>query len=398
MVELAQRISVISESQTLAMARLTREFKSQGKDVIGLSLGEPDFNTPDFIKVAAKKAIDENYSKYTPVPGLEDIRNAIVQKLKRDNNLEYQVDQIVVSTGAKQVLFNVCHALLNPGDQVLLPAPYWVTYKEIIKLTGAQPIVIQSGIESDFKVTVEQLKQATTPKTKMLLFSSPSNPTGSMYTKEELAAFADFLEANPSITAVSDEIYEHICFERQHYSLASFSKIKDQVIIVNGVSKAFAMTGWRLGYMAASQPIAAACSKLQGQVTSATCSIAQKAAEAALLANPSEIKYMRDAFLERRNFLLNLFDQIPQVKKNTPAGAFYLFLDVSSYFGKKTPAQKTITSAHTLCMYLLEQALVSLVPGEAFDQPKCIRISYATSKPILEKAFYRIKEALEALI
>ncbi len=394
----SNRVLNISESATLAMARMTRALKAQGKNVIGLSLGEPDFNTPDFIKLAAKQAIDENYSKYTPVPGLLELREAIVTKLKRDNNLAYTTDQIVVSTGAKQSLANVCQAVLNPGDEVLLPAPYWVTYKEVIKLAGAVPVVIDTSIEHNFKVTAQQLEAHISPKTKMLLYSSPSNPTGSLYSKQELEEIASLMLKHDQIVIVSDEIYEHINFTKQaHQSIASIDELKERVIVVNGVSKAFAMTGWRLGWIAAPLSIAQACTKIQGQVTSGTCAVSQKAAQAALLAEPKSIAYMVEAFEERKTLLLEKLAEIKGIQTYEPQGAFYLFPDVSAFFSKQTPKGELIKDSNDLCMYLLNQALVSLVPGDAFDKPNCLRISYAASKEDLIEAIQRIKLALNAL-
>jgi aspartate aminotransferase len=396
MTQVSDRLKRLSESATLAMARMSRELKAEGHDVIALSLGEPDFDTPDFVKDAAKEAIDNNFSHYTPVPGLPELRNAIVKKLERDNGLSYTADQIVTSTGAKQSLANVCLSLLNPGDEVLLPAPYWVSYFEIIKLAEGTPVELPTSIEADFKVTPEQIEAAITPKTKILLFSTPCNPSGTVYTKEELEAIAKMLEKYPDIYVMCDEIYELINFGEPHYSMAAIPSMKERTITVNGVSKGFAMTGWRVGYIAAPQWIAAACNKIQGQVTSATCAIAQKATEAAMLADPSEVSYMKDAFLKRRDLMLSLLGEIEGVKTNTPQGAFYIFPDVSAYFGK-SDGEKVIKDSNDFCMYLLNDAHVALVAGAAFGTPNCVRISYAASEEKLIEAVKRIKASLSKL-
>ena len=351
MQKVSQRLSRLSESATLAMARMSRELKSQGHDVIALSLGEPDFNTPDFIKLAAKKAVDDNYSHYTPVPGLQTLREAICTKLKRDNHLDFKPQEIVVSTGAKQSIANLCLSLLNRGDEVLLPAPYWVSYYELVKLGEATPVVIPTSIDSDFKIQAHELERAITTNTKMIIFSSPCNPSGSVYTEEELMALAGVLEKYPDIFIVSDEIYELIRYGIEHFSMARIDAIKDRVITVNGVSKGFAMTGWRVGYIAASEWIAKACTKIQGQVTSATCAIAQKATEKAMLTSPTEVNFMRDTFLKRRDLILKMLNDIPGIKTNTPSGAFYVFPDVSYYFGK-SDGKTTINSSSDFCMYL----------------------------------------------
>ena len=392
----SERVKNISESQTLAMARLSREFQQKGLDVINLSLGEPDFNTPDYIKNAAKQALDDNITKYPPVPGFLSLQKAIVTKLERDNGLQYNTNQIVVSTGAKQSLANICLSVLNPGDEVLLPAPYWVTYKEVIKLAGGIPIIIPTSIENNFKVTPQQLEEHIGPKTKMLLYSSPSNPTGSVYTENELHQIANVLSNHPNILIVSDEIYEHIRFEGEHHSMAQFKEVKDRVIIVNGVSKAFAMTGWRLGWIAAPQEIAAACTKIQGQITSGTCTISQMAAEVALLSDPEEIDFMKEAFQKRRDLIIDLLNKIEGVKTYVPTGAFYIFPEIHFYFGKSYKEQH-IHNSSDLCMYLLNEALVSTVPGDAFDSPNNIRISYAASEETIIEAVTRIKSALEKL-
>lgn len=392
---LSDRLRAMEESATLAMSRLSRELKAQGKDVISLSLGEPDFNTPEFIKEAAKKAMDENFTKYTPVAGYLDLRESICRKLKRDNNLDYEPSQIVTSTGAKQSIANVVMSLINPGDEVIIPAPYWVSYVEIVKVAEGVPVIIEATIENDFKITPEQLGAAITDNTKLMIFSSPCNPTGSVYSKEELEGMADVIE-DTGIYVISDEIYEHINFSGKHASLASFSAIKDQVITVNGVSKAWAMTGWRLGYIAASKEIAAACEKIQGQFTSATCSITQKATIAAMDADPNVLNEMVAAFKSRRDLVLGMLNNISGMKTNIPEGAFYLFPDVSSFFGKSYNG-KTINSANDLAMYIMEEGLVALVTGEAFGDPNCIRISYAASEHELIEAMNRLKIALEKL-
>jgi aspartate aminotransferase len=386
----------LSESQTLAMTRLSRELKAEGKDVISLSIGEPDFDTPDFIKAAAKKAIDENYTHYTPVPGYPELINAIVTKFKRDNNLDYHPHQIVTSTGAKHTLANISISLLNPDDEVLLPAPYWVSYHEIIKIAGAKPVGIPTTIDQDFKVSVAQIKSAITDKTRMIWFSTPCNPSGSVYSKEELYAIAQLLKDYPNLIIVSDEIYEHISFTGKHESIAQFDFIKDQVITVNGVSKGFAMTGWRIGYMGAPKWIADACIKMQGQFTSGTCSIAQKAAQAALEADPSCTLAMKKSFEERRELVLSLMKEIPGLKLNFPKGAFYVFPDVSNYFGK-TDGETVIHNATDLTMFILNKGLVALVTGEAFGDPNCIRLSYAASEAVLREAIKRIRETLALL-
>lgn len=396
MTHVSDRLNRLSESATLAMARMSRELKSQGHDVIALSLGEPDFDTPDFIKEAAKLAVDNNFSHYTPVPGLLELRNAITKKLKRDNNLDYEADQIVASTGAKQSIANVCMSLLNPGDEVLLPAPYWVSYFEIIKLAEGTPVEIASSIDTDFKVSPTQLEKAITPNTKLLLFSTPCNPSGTVYSQKELEEIAKMLEKYPDIYIMCDEIYEHINFGEPHFSMATIPSMKDRVITVNGVSKGFAMTGWRVGYIAAPKWIASACNKIQGQITSATCAVAQKATEAAMLANPSEVSYMQKAFHMRRDLMLDLLSEIPGIKTNTPKGAFYIFPDISYYFGKKSGTQ-LIQNSNDFCMYLLNDAHVALVSGAAFGTPSCVRISYAASEQNLKEAIDRIKKSLAKL-
>lgn len=393
---LSNRINNLSESQTLAMTRLSRELQAEGKDVISLSIGEPDFDTPQLIKDAAKKAIDENYTHYTPVPGYPELRKAAANKLKRDNNLDYSFEQIVVSTGAKHSLTNLALSILNPGEEVVLLAPYWVSYIEMIKIAEATPVIVNTTIETDFKITIDQLKNAITPKTRMIWFSSPCNPSGSVYTKEELLAIAELVKNYPDIIIVSDEIYEHINFIGKHESIAQFDFIKDQVVVVNGVSKGFAMTGWRIGFIAAPKWIADACTKMQGQFTSGTCSIAQKAAQAALEADTSIVNEMVAAFQRRKDFVYDLMKDIPGIKMNQPKGAFYFFPDVSSYFGKSYNGQ-VIKDATDLCMFLLNEGLVALVSGDAFGNPECLRISYATSEDILRESINRIKNTLALL-
>jgi aspartate aminotransferase len=396
MAQVSDRLNRLSESATLAMARKTRELKAEGKNIIGLSLGEPDFNTPDFIKDAAKEGIDQNYTSYTPVEGYADLKEAIIKKFKRDNGLDYGMDQIVVSTGAKQSIANVMLSLVNPGDEVIVPAPYWVTYEEIVKLAEGTPVVIQTSIDNDFKITAEEFEAAITPNTKLMIFSSPCNPTGSLYSKEELRKIADVLAKYPDLVVISDEIYEHINFVGKHQSLAQFEDVFNQVITVNGLSKAFAMTGWRLGFIGAPAWIAKACIKMQGQVTSGTCSIAQRAAIAALNADPSVTHGMRDAFKGRRDFVLGELNKMEGVKINVPEGAFYVFPDISSFFGKATGDYK-INNADDLAMYLLMEAEVATVTGNAFGNEKCIRISYAASDEELKMAMDRIRTALSNL-
>jgi aspartate aminotransferase len=396
MSRVADRINKLSESQTLAMARRSRELQQAGIDIISLSLGEPDFDTPDFVKAAANKAIADNFSHYTPVNGFSDLREAISLKFKRDNQLAYAADEIVVSTGAKQSIANVMLSLVNPGDEVIVPAPYWVSYIEIIKMAEGIPVIVEAGIENDFKVTANQIEAAITEKTRLMIFSTPCNPTGSVYNKKELESIAKLMEKYPDFYVICDEIYEHINFVGQHESLAQFDAIKKQVITVNGVSKGFAMTGWRIGFIGAPKWIADACTKIQGQVTSGTCSISQKAAKAAVSEKPEVLKDMVSAFKKRRDLVLDLLNEIPGIKTNVPEGAFYVFPDVSAFFGK-TFNGKAIMNASELSLYLLDEAKVALVTGEAFGNPNCIRISYATSETILIEAVKRIKEALSKL-
>ncbi|MGB5360088.1 pyridoxal phosphate-dependent aminotransferase [Eudoraea sp.] len=387
---LSDRIKNMSTSATLAMAAKARELRTQGKDIIGLSLGEPDFNIPEFIKDAAKKAIDENYSSYSPVDGYADLKQAISNKFKRDNNLDYGLSQIVVSTGAKQSLANVAMVIINKGDEVILPAPYWVSYSDIVKLAEGVPVEVPTNIETDFKMTPEQLEAAITPKTKMIWFSSPCNPSGSVYNKEELEGIAGILKNYPGILVVSDEIYEHINFRGKHESIATIDGMYDRTITVNGVSKAFAMTGWRIGYIGAPEWVAKACTKFQGQITSGANAIAQRATIEALNAPVSKIQFMIDEFHKRRDLLLQLLGEINGFKLNVPEGAFYVFPDISSFF-EKTLNGFTINNASDFALYLLENANVATVTGEAFGNPKCIRISYAASENELREAVKRIK-------
>ncbi|MDC1198611.1 pyridoxal phosphate-dependent aminotransferase [Flavobacteriaceae bacterium] len=391
--KLSNRINNMATSATLAMAAKARELRQAGENIIGLSLGEPDFTVPDFVKDAAIKAVEDNYHSYTPVDGYADLKQAVITKFKRDNNLTYTATQIVVSTGAKQSLYNLAQVLLNPGDEVLLPAPYWVSYSDISKVAGGVPVEIKTSIDTDFKVTPQELEKAITPKTKMMIYSSPCNPSGSVYSKEELRALADVLVKYPDIIVISDEIYEHINFTQQHASMAHFEDMYDRTVTVNGVSKAFSMTGWRIGYIGAPEYIARACNKMQGQVTSGANCIGQKAAVTALENSPSKIKYMIDAFKERRGLILGLLADIDGFKINEPQGAFYVFPDISYYFGK-TLRGTTINSATDFSLYLLENAKVATVTGEAFGDPNCIRISYAASNDDITAAMRQIKEVL----
>lgn len=383
----------MATSATLAMAAKARELRQAGENIIGLSLGEPDFTVPDFVKDAAIKAVEDNYHSYTPVDGYADLKQAIITKFKRDNTLTYKPSQIVVSTGAKQSLYNLAQVLLNPGDEVLLPAPYWVSYSDISKVAGGVPVEIETSIDRDFKVTPQELEKAIGPKTKMMIYSSPCNPSGSVYSKEELRALADVLVKYPDIIVISDEIYEHINFTQQHASMAHFEDMYDRTVTVNGVSKAFSMTGWRIGYIGAPEYIARACNKMQGQVTSGANCIGQKAAVTALENPPSKIKYMIDAFKERRGLILGLLADIDGFKINEPQGAFYVFPDISYYFGK-TLRGTTINSATDFSLFLLENAKVATVTGEAFGDPNCIRISYAASNDDITAAISQIKEVL----
>ena len=390
---LSKRINAMATSATLAMAAKARELREEGKDIIGLSLGEPDFNVPEFVKEAAIEAVKDNYHSYTPVDGYGDLKNAIITKFKRDNNLCYTPNQIVVSTGAKQSLANLAMVLLNDGDEVLLPAPYWVSYSDISKLAGGIPIEIPTSIESDFKITPENLKASISSKTKMMIYSSPCNPSGSVYSREELRALANVLIDYPEIIVISDEIYEHINFTGEHTSMAVFEDMYNRTVVVNGVSKAYSMTGWRIGYIGAPAWIARACNKMQGQITSGANCIAQQATITALESSPEKIKYMIDAFKERRKLILELISEIPGFKTNQPQGAFYIFPDISHYFGKKLKGTK-INTASDFSMYLLEKANVATVTGEAFGNPNCIRISYAASEEAIVEACKRIKRAI----
>ena len=392
---LSERVKNLATSQTLAMAAKARELRAQGKDVIGLSLGEPDFNIPDFIKEAAKKAIDENYNSYTPVDGYLDLKKAIIKKFERDNGLIYSPSQIVVSTGAKQALYNIASVLINPGDEVILPCPYWVSYADIVKLKGGIPVEVKTDIENDFKMTGAQLENAITEKTKMIWFSSPCNPSGSVYSDEELLALSKVLENYENIFIVSDEIYEHINYQGGHNSIGTYNAVKDRTITVNGVSKAFAMTGWRIGYIGAPEWIARACNKVQGQVTSGANCIAQRAVITALNENPDKIEYMVEEFKARRDLILELLGEIKGFNCNIPDGAFYVFPDISHYFGRTIDGFE-INNASDMSMFLLEKALVATVTGNAFGNPNCIRISYAASKEQIVEAVKRIKSAVES--
>ena len=391
--ELSERINKLETSATLAMAAKARELRAEGKKIIGLSLGEPDFNTPDFIKEAAIQAINDNYNSYTPVDGYVELKEAIIEKFERDNKLTYKPSQIVVSTGAKQSLANVAMVMLNPGDEVILPCPYWVSYRDIVKIAEGTPVEVKTSIENDFKMTPQQLEEAITPQTKMLWFSSPCNPSGSLYSTEELRALADVLQKHPQIIVVSDEIYEHINFAGGHASMAQFEDMYDRTVTVNGVSKAFAMTGWRIGYIGAPEYIARACNKIQGQITSGANCIAQRATITALKAPVSKIQYMINKFKERRTLILDLLNEVEGFKCNEPEGAFYVFPNVSALFGKTFKGNK-IENATDLSMYLLEEAQVATVTGEAFGNPDCIRISYAASEDDIKNAITQIKEAL----
>ncbi|MBI9034950.1 MAG: pyridoxal phosphate-dependent aminotransferase [Bacteroidales bacterium] len=396
---ISDRIKNLSESQTLAMTRRSRELSEQGYDVINLSIGEPDFDTPNFIKESAKEAIDKNFTHYTPVAGFPDLRSAISKKFKRDNKLNYPPNQIIVSTGAKQSLANVILSLINPGQEVLVPVPYWVTYYELIRLAEGVPVLLPTSIDNDFKVTPKQVERAISRKTKLFIFSTPCNPTGSVYTHDELAALVEVFKKHPDIYIISDEIYEHIMFEGKHESIASFEEIADRVITINGVSKGFAMTGFRIGFLGASPEIIQASDKMQGQVTSGTCSISQKAATTALLADPKqnpEIQEMIAIFKQRRDMMVELVGNLPGFRVNVPKGAFYLFPNVTKLFGAYNGTIE-INNSSDLCNYLLDDAHVAVVPGEAFGDPKCIRISYAASNETLQEAVKRISESLSKL-
>jgi aspartate aminotransferase len=397
MAQLSDRLNRLSPSATLAMSQKSSEMKAQGIDVINLSVGEPDFNTPDHIKDAAKKAVDENYSRYSPVPGYPELRKAIVTKLQKENNLEYGLNEVMVSNGAKQCVCNAVMALVNNGDEVIVPAPYWVSYPQMVKLAGGTPVYVNAGFEQNFKMTPQQLEAAITPKTKMLILCSPSNPTGSVYSKEELKALAEVIRRHDDLYVLADEIYEHINYVGRHESIAQFDGMKERCIIVNGVSKAYAMTGWRIGYMAAPEWIIKGCNKLQGQYTSGPCSVSQKAAEAAYTLDQGCVEDMRLAFERRRNLVVKLAKEIEGLEVNVPEGAFYLFPKCSSFFGKHTDGY-VINNATDLAMYLLEVGHVATVSGDAFGDPECIRLSYATSDDNLREAMRRIKETLARLV
>ena len=396
MKQLSQRLNRLSPSATLAMSQKSNELKAQGIDVINMSVGEPDFNTPDHIKEAAKQAIDDNFSRYSPVPGYPALRNAIVSKLKNENGLEYSAAQISCANGAKQSVCNAIMVLVNEGDEVIVPAPFWVSYPEMVKMADGTPVIVPAGIEQDFKISPEQLEAAITPKTKALILCSPSNPTGSVYSKEELASLAEVLVRHPQVFVIADEIYEHINYVGKHESIAQFEEIRERVIIVNGVSKAYAMTGWRIGFVAGPEWIVKAINKLQGQYTSGPCSVSQKAAEAAYTGTQAPVEEMRQAFERRRNLIVQLAKEIPGFEVNTPQGAFYLFPKCSSFYGKSYNGT-VINNSDDLAMYLLTEAHVAAVGGASFGAPECFRMSYATSDENIVEAIRRIKEALAKL-
>ena len=396
MAQLSERLNRLAPSATLAMSQKSSEMKAQGIDVINMSVGEPDFNTPDHIKEAGKKAIDQNFSRYSPVSGYPDLRSAIVAKLKNENGLDYTAAEILVSNGAKQCVCNAIMALVNDGDEVIIPAPYWVSYPQMVKLAGGEPVFIEAGFEQEFKITAEQLEAAITPKTKMLILCSPSNPTGSVYNKEELASLAEVIKKHDELYVLADEIYEHINYVGKHESIAQFPGMKERSIIINGVSKAYAMTGWRIGFMAAPEWITKGCNKLQGQYTSGPSSISQKAALEAYVASQECVEIMRQAFEKRRDLIVSLAKEIPGLEVNVPQGAFYLFPKCSSFFGK-SDGERTINSSTNLAMYLLEKGHVATVGGDAFGDPDCFRMSYATSDDNIREAMKRIKEALAKL-
>ena len=393
---LSERVMALSESETLKMARMGRELRALGHDVISLSLGEPDFDTPEHIKVAANQALQDGYTKYTPVPGLPELTKAISEKFRRDNHLDYRPDQIVVSNGAKQSVFNICQALLDPGDEVVLFSPYWVSYLEIIKLSGGVPVEVYAGVERDFKPSPQQVAAAITERTKFVLFSSPCNPTGTVFSREELKAYADAIAPHEHVLIVSDEIYEYINFTHEHVSIGSFSNVSGRTITINGFAKGFAMTGWRLGYMGAPKYIADACSKIQGQVTSGAASFSQKAGAVALMSDLGPTEAMREAFRERRDIILSLLEEIPGIKTNNPDGAFYVFPDISAYYGK-SDGHTTIRNADDFCDYVMSNAYVGLVSGSAFGDPNCFRLSYAASEDLLREAIRRMKGVLGRL-
>lgn len=396
MAELSNRLNRLAPSQTLAMSQKSGEMKAHGIDVINMSVGEPDFNTPDHIKEAAKKAVDENFSRYSPVPGYMDLRKAIVAKLKNENNLDYTTSEILVSNGAKQSVCNTVMALVNDGEEVIIPAPYWVSYPQMVKLAGGTPVIVNAGFEQNFKMTPEQLEAAITPKTRMLILCSPSNPTGSVYTKDELEALADVIKRHDDLFVLADEIYEHINYVGKHESIAQFPGMKERTIIVNGVSKAYAMTGWRIGFIAAPEWIVKGCNKLQGQYTSGPCSVSQKAAEAAYTTSQECVETMRKAFERRRDLIVKLAKEIPGLEVNCPQGAFYLFPKCSGFYGKSYEG-KTINNSTDLAMFLLEEGHVATVGGDAFGDPECFRMSYATSDDNIREAMRRIKETLAKL-
>ncbi len=396
MAQLSNRLNRLAPSATLAMSQKSSEMKAQGIDVINMSVGEPDFNTPDHIKEAAKKAIDENYSRYSPVPGYPDLRKAIVAKLKNENGLEYGINEILVSNGAKQSVCNTVMALCNDGDEVIIPAPYWVSYPQMAKLAGAEPVIVNAGFEQNFKMTPEQLEAAITPKTRMLILCSPSNPTGSVYSQEELDALAKVILSHEELYVLADEIYEHINYVGKHASIAKAEGMRERTIIVNGVSKAYAMTGWRIGYIAAPEWIVKGCNKLQGQYTSGPCSVSQKAAEAAYTMDQTCVETMRQAFQRRRDLIVKLAKDIPGLEVNVPEGAFYLFPKCSSFYGKAC-GDKVINNSTDLAMFLLEEGHVATVGGDAFGDPECFRMSYATSDDNIREAMKRIKETLAKL-
>lgn len=396
MAELSNRLNRLAPSQTLAMSQKSGEMKAQGIDVINMSVGEPDFNTPDHIKEAAKKAVDENFSRYSPVPGYMDLRKAIVAKLKNENNLDYTTSEILVSSGAKQSVCNTVMALVNDGEEVIIPAPYWVSYPQMVKLAGGTPVIVNAGFEQNFKMTPEQLEAAITPKTRMLILCSPSNPTGSVYTKDELEALAEVIKRHDDLFVLADEIYEHINYVGKHESIAQFPGMKERTIIVNGVSKAYAMTGWRIGFIAAPEWIVKGCNKLQGQYTSGPCSVSQKAAEAAYTTSQECVETMRKAFERRRDLIVKLAKEIPGLEVNCPQGAFYLFPKCSGFYGKSYEG-KTINNSTDLAMFLLEEGHVATVGGDAFGDPECFRMSYATSDDNIREAMRRVKETLAKL-
>lgn len=396
MAHLSDRLNRLAPSATLAMSQKSGEMKAQGIDVINMSVGEPDFNTPDHIKAAAKKAIDENYSRYSPVPGYMDLREAIVAKLKKENGLDYSVNEVLVSNGAKQSVCNTVMALVNDGDEVIIPSPYWVSYPQMVKLAGGIPVIVNAGFEQNFKMTPAQLEAAITPKTRMIILCSPSNPTGSVYSKEELEALAEVVKKHDDLFVLADEIYEHINYIGKHNSMASVPGMKDRTIVVNGVSKAYAMTGWRIGYIAAPEWIVKGCNKLQGQYTSGPCSVSQKAAVEAYTASQACVEEMRKAFERRRDLIVSLAKNIPGLEVNVPEGAFYLFPKCSSFFGKSDGVHK-VNNSTDLAMYLLEVGHVATVGGDAFGDPDCFRMSYATSDENIREAMRRIKEALSKL-